>query len=119
MDEEDGLELLQRLTFTKESPTSHDTSVPEALRLATEIFGGCDGGDQLLLVVSDGRLNKGACRQWVHIAASQSVTPVLVIVDPEGAVRRLREYTRGGGGFRAAAATGGCVQPYLGRDFPF
>eukprot|EP00914_Ancora_sagittata_P024208 GHVO01048192.1.p1 GENE.GHVO01048192.1~~GHVO01048192.1.p1 ORF type:complete len:279 (+),score=51.72 GHVO01048192.1:234-1070(+) len=119
MTDDDMYSIISNLTFDKQTCSSHDQSIPDLIRLAIDTFNDHEGGSgaaQLLLVLSDARLNKAACRQMLQLATSANITPVLLIIDPLSTIKSLREYTR----FTTAlSASGNGLQYYLGPDFPF
>lgn len=121
--------VLADFTFEEESPDSHNRSLADVMKLASELFEQRSGGSpprpfcQVILIISDGRFNKGKVRPMVQAALAKQQLPLLVIVDA------VSESARGECGkagrrslfdLKAVTYEGGqCkVLPYL-QDFPF
>jgi len=137
---EQAAPLLKEFTFEEESVQSHNRSLADMMKLASELFDGRAGGGpsrpfcQVSLIISDGRFNKAKVRPWVHQALSRQQLPLLIIVDgvaenagPAGADGTVQAAAGGARGSRRTVfdlkavsyENGQCnVVSYL-QDFPF
>jgi len=115
-------DLIRNFTFKEQSETSHNRGLTKLLQLTTHIFDHVHAASipvsQMALIVTDGRFNKAAVRQWVHTALSRQQYPLLIIVD-----RPKEEGQPSTSVFDLKAVqyeNGTCmVSPYLSPDFPF
>jgi len=114
----EALPILSKLTFGEECADAHHRGLADLLTLASDTFEGqrIPGGpacSQMVLILTDGRFNKGVVRPLVQAALSRGQVPVLIIVDGQtdkSSVYNLKTVSYDTGN--------PVVQPYL-DDFPF
>ena len=72
------------MNFNQESNTSHDLAIVKLLQNAPYLFNKLTAdldAKKLLIIISDGRINKKLAKKSVNNVYSNGIIPILIIID--------------------------------------
>lgn len=128
-------DLIQKLDFREEHRDSHNFALDRVVAEVSNMFeesarksagggGGSQGGGdikQLMLIVTDGRMNKESVRKRVQQCLTKRILPVLIILDSANKIWDMKQASYGQvwDPIKKRNSMKMQLTPFLGQDFPF